>query len=154
VIPSALDAAIRVPGAPVVVDVDQSDAFTHAHVPRARWLCRSRLEWSIDRVAPARARAVVVTSGDGVQATLAAATLADLGYDAAVLAGGTRAWQEAGLPVEHGTSGLGDTADDVVVKPYDRGRDAMIAYLTWEEALDDNGWSPIALLPDAAARPA
>jgi hypothetical protein len=38
--------------------------------------------------------------------------------------------------------------DDVVQKPYERGRAAMEAYLRWEEALDPNGVSPHALLPD------
>jgi hypothetical protein len=37
--------------------------------------------------------------------------------------------------------------DDVVQKPYERGRAAMEAYLRWEEALDPHGVSPHALLP-------
>jgi hypothetical protein len=41
-----------------------------------------------------------------------------------------------------------DEADDVVQKPYERGRAAMEAYLRWEEALDQRGVSPHALLPE------
>ena len=40
-----------------------------------------------------------------------------------------------------------DETDDVVLKPYERGREAMEAYLRWEEALDHYGVSPHALLP-------
>jgi hypothetical protein len=36
----------------------------------------------------------------------------------------------------------------VVLKPYERGRAAMEAYLRWEEALDDDGLSPHLLLPE------
>src|SRR6266700_3454114 len=76
----------------------------------------------------------------------AAATLHGLGYTGArVLEGGTRAWQEAGLPVETGATKLLDEADDVVLKPYDKGRAAMEAYLRWEEQLDEDGQSPHAL---------
>jgi 3-mercaptopyruvate sulfurtransferase SseA len=87
-----------------------------------------------------------------VQSTLAAATLGRLGYSSVrVLAGGVRAWQAAGQPVEAGPTRLLDETDDVVLKPYERGRAAMEAYLRWEEALDLEGRSPHALLPDAPA---
>jgi len=59
--------------------------------------------------------------------------------------GGTRAWQGAGLPVETGATKLLDEPDDVVLKPYEKGRAAMEAYLRWEEQLDDDGQSPHAL---------
>jgi 3-mercaptopyruvate sulfurtransferase SseA len=99
-------------------------------------------------VAPERARTVVVTCADGFASTLAAATLAGLGYtDARVLDGGTRAWEAAGRPVERGRTQMADVPDDVVLKPYEKGRAAMEAYLAWEEALDSEGRSPIPLLP-------
>ena len=40
----------------------------------------------------------------------------------------------------------------MVLKPYERGREAMEAYLRWEEALLPDGVSPHALLRDAPAR--
>lgn len=149
---SELSASLGTMESPAVIDVDQSDAFSREHVPGARWICRSRLEWKIGTAAPGRTRPVVVTSADGIQATLAAATLAEVGYDARVLEGGTLGWRRAGHPVERGIERLADEPDDVVVKPYDKGRDAMVAYLTWEEALDENGWSPVALLPGTKER--
>jgi rhodanese-related sulfurtransferase len=125
-----------------VLDVDQSDVYRRGHVPGAVWLCRSRLELTVDRVAPDRRAPLVATCADGMHSTLAAATLARLGYTAArVLDGGTRAWERAGFPLERGDGRLGDEADDVVLKPYDKGRAAMAAYLAWEAALDAEGQS-------------
>ena len=58
----------------------------------------------------------------------AAATLARLGYTRVhVLEGGTRAWEDAALPVACG-------------------REAMERYLRWEAQLDKEGRSPCALL--------
>ncbi len=134
-------------GETLILNVDQSDVYGRGHVPGAAWLCRSRLELKIGRVAPDRGHAIVVTCADGVQSTLAAVTLGRLGYFAArVLAGGTRAWLEAGLPVETGPTRLLDEPDDVVLKPYEKGRESMEAYLRWEEALDHEGRSPHPLL--------
>jgi rhodanese-related sulfurtransferase len=158
VVPFGLDSARaatrRVPpgnlAAAVIVDVGPSDVYARGHVPGAGWLCRSRLETRVAHAAPDPARPVVVVCPDGVMSTLAAATLQARGYkDVAVLDGGTRAWVEAGRAIETGTARLWDETDDVVLKPYERGREAMEAYLRWEEALDPDGTSPHRLLKDA-----
>jgi len=134
-------------GAALIVSVDPSDAYAHRHVPGARWLCRSRLEWTIGTVAPDRQAPIVVTCADGVASTLAAATLGRLGYTAvSVLEGGMRAWVEAGRAVESGRTRLADEPDDVVLKPYERGRAAMERYLRWETDLDAEGRSRSRLL--------
>ena len=147
------DAAAVAPGdlgGAVIVSVDPSDVYAKGHVPGAAWLCRSRLERTIGAVAPDKNQAVVVTCADGAQSSFAAVTLARLGYaKARTLAGGLRAWQAAGRPIETGATRLADEADDVVQKPYERGRAAMEAYLRWEEALDHEGRSPHTLLPGA-----
>src|SRR5438128_5207075 len=130
-----------------ILSVDQSDAYARGHVPGARWLCRSRLEWTIGTLAPERQAPIVVTCADGVASTLAAATLDRLGYTAvSVLEGGTRAWADAGLAVEDGRTRLADEPDDVVLKPYERGREAMERYLRWEADLDQDGRSRSRLL--------
>jgi len=135
-------------GEALVLNVDPSDVYSRGHVPAAAWVCRSRLELKIAEAVPDKRRAIVVTCADGVQSTLAAATLGRLGYSTVrVLAGGTRAWVEAGLGAETGAGRLLDEPDDVVLKPYERGRESMEAYLRWEEALDHEGRSPHALLP-------
>jgi rhodanese-related sulfurtransferase len=131
----------------LVLDVGGSDAYARGHVPGAVWVCRSRLEAGVAVIAPDRARSLVTTCSDGRHSTLAASTLRGLGYrDVRVLDGGTDAWRRAGLPLETGPTRLADEPDDVVPKPYDRGRGAMEAYLRWEECLDDRGRSPHALL--------
>jgi len=134
-------------GQALVLSVDQSDVYVRGHVPGAGWLCRSRLELTIAAVAPDRGQSIVVTCADGYASTLAAATLGRLGYGRTrVLEGGTRAWEAAGLPVERGRTRLLDEPDDVVLKPYERGREAMERYLRWEEDLDPEGRSPSRLL--------
>jgi rhodanese-related sulfurtransferase len=161
--PAGYEAARRVvervppgpPGDAVVLSVDPSDVYQRGHVPGAGWIGRGRLELRIGRAAADKSRSLLVTCADGVQSTLAAATLRRIGYAAArVLEGGLAAWRAAGLPVETGPGTMLDEPDDVVQKPYERGRAAMEAYLRWEEALDQHGMSPHRLLPDppAAAR--
>ncbi len=136
-------------GDAVIVDVGMSDEYTRGHVSGAGWICRSRLEARIARAAPDRARPVVLTCADGVVSTLAGVTLTGLGYkNVGVLEGGTRGWADAGRPLEQGATRLWDEPDDVVLKPYQRGREAMEAYLRWEEALDPDGSSSHRLLKD------
>jgi rhodanese-related sulfurtransferase len=143
----ALEVELRGARTPLVLNVDQSDGYARAHVPGAAWVCRSRLEQRIDSASSDRAASIVVTCGDGLASTLAGATLARLGYTAVrVLDGGTRAWQAAGLRAEEGATRVLDETDDVVLKPYERGRKAMEDYLRWEELLDDDGRSPHPLL--------
>jgi rhodanese-related sulfurtransferase len=141
-------------GHDVVVSVDPSDVYQRGHLPGAIWIGRGRLELTIGRAVPDPTRRVLLTCADGVQSTLAAATLRRMGYAAArVLDGGVAAWRAAGLPVETGLGSMQGEADDVVQKPYERGRAAMEAYLRWEEALDAHGVSPHALLPERPAAP-
>jgi len=135
--PVELSAALNGAEVPLVLNVDQSDVYARGHVPGAAWLCRSRLELKAPQALPDRARALVLTCRDGRQSTLAAAALARLGYASVrVLEGGTQAWERKGLALETGKSQLLDETDDVVLKPYEKGREAMEAYLKWEIDLD------------------
>ena len=136
----------------VVVDVGPSDAYTRGHVPGAVWICPSRIEARIGGATRDLKQQLVLTCPDGIASTLAAAALRRLGYDAGVLDGGTRGWAAAGRALEAGATRLLDEPDDVVLKPYERGRDAMEAYLRWEEALLPDGVSPHALLREPPAR--
>lgn len=126
----------------LILDVDQSDVYARGHVPGAGWLCRSRLETRIAGIAPDRGQPIVVTCATGYTATLAAVTLGRMGYKAVrVLDGGTRAWEAGGRPLERGRTRLLDESDDIVLKPYEKGREAMEAYLRWEETLSETGES-------------
>jgi len=139
--------ALQAEDTALIIDIDESDAYEAGHVPGAIWLCRSRLELTAP-VAIGAGRPVVLTCADGVMSTLSVAALEAAGVGPVrVLAGGKRAWAADGLGLQSGATKLGDEADDVVAKPYQRGRAAMEAYLRWETDLDDEGGSPHALLP-------
>jgi rhodanese-related sulfurtransferase len=125
-----------------ILGVDSSDVYARGHVAGAQWACASRIEAVAARLNPGKQGHIAVTCTDGVASTLAAEALLRAGYGSTVvLAGGTTTWAAAGLPVECGLGTPADIVDDVVPKPYDRGRDAMLAYLRWEEALHPDGTS-------------
>ena len=83
----------------------------------------------------------VLTSPDGTLARLAAADLAELtAAPLVLLAGGTRGWQDHGLPLREGAENIADTGEDAYLRPYDlddpeRAAQAMRDYLDWETAL-------------------
>ena len=104
--------------------------------PPPRVSRRGWLEFHIGSLAPSRETPVAVTCSDGRQATLAGATLTDLGYRTViVLAGGMAAWQRAALPVEQGLAGVMSPPADVVLSGPDCNFADMMHYLRWEEAL-------------------
>ena len=119
-----------------IVFVDTGQDFARGHVPGARWVPRGWLEFWIDDVVPSKSTPVTVTCNDGTGSTLAAVTLAELGYtDVSVLDGGMAAWQKAGLPLEKGLSGVMAAPTDVILSGPDRNFADMQNYLRWEEAL-------------------
>lgn len=84
-----------------VVDFAISLAHHGGHIPGAWWALRSRLGEDIARLP--KTDLYVTTCPDGRLARLAAADLASLiDAEVMVLAGGTTAWREAGLPLEKG----------------------------------------------------
>jgi rhodanese-related sulfurtransferase len=120
----------------VVIFVETSQDFARGHVPGARWVPRGWLELWIEDIAPSRDTPIAVTCTDGRNATLAGATLRQLGYQhVSVLQGGMAAWQQARLPVETGLTGIMAPPADVVLSGPDRNFADMMNYLRWEEAL-------------------
>jgi rhodanese-related sulfurtransferase len=121
----------------VVVDLATSPRHIGGHVPGAWFVVRARLAEALQRL-PA-GRRIVLTSCDGALARYAAADLAGLtDRPVAVLAGGTRAWEAAGLPIERGLIRATEEVDDVYKRPYegtDNAGAAMQAYLDWEFGL-------------------
>ena len=119
-----------------VIFVDTSQDFARGHVPGARWVPRGWLEIWIGDIVPSKSTSVAVTCNDGHGAVLAGATLKELGYQqVSVLDGGMAAWQQAGLSVEKGLSGVMAAPTDVLLAGPDRNFADMQNYLRWEEAL-------------------
>jgi len=134
--PDALRARLDA-GRTVVIDLDWHRDYRAGHIPHAWYGIRSRLDVILPRFTDADL--VVLTSGDGVLAGLAAAEWAGRARVAA-LVGGTRAWAAAGLPLEAGSGQLATAADDTRLRARDMPgnvEDAMRAYLSWEIDLAD-----------------
>jgi rhodanese-related sulfurtransferase len=135
--PAELDALLKTPGPPIVINVGTSQEFAAGgHVPGSHWIPRGWLEPRIERLAPDWTEPIVVTDPTGNDAILAAATLMDLGYhDVAALTSGVGAWSAAGLALERGLTGVIEPPNDLVPAGADRSYADMIEYLRWEEAL-------------------
>ncbi|MCM5571006.1 rhodanese-like domain-containing protein [Burkholderiaceae bacterium FT117] len=124
-------------GAAVVVDLASSLRYRAGHVPGAWFAVRARFDEAFAKL-PAQGE-LVLASDDGEFARLAAADAiaAAPGRKVRVLAGGTRAWAAAGLPLAGGFERLASEPDDVWYSPYDHedlGK-AMAEYLSWEVGL-------------------
>ncbi len=121
-------------GNATVIDFETSLRYRDAHIPGAWLSIRANLAANLQQIPPAKS--LVLTSGDGILARLAAPEVAQLTHTTVkVLQGGTAAWRAAGLPLETGLTRLADTTDDVWYRPYDRTakvEEAMQDYLTWE----------------------
>ncbi len=135
---SELSRALAV-GSAVVIDLALSRRYGQGHIPGAWFAIRARLADALAKLPAAKTPAVetiVLTSPGGRLAQLAAAELAGIASaPVVVLAGGTRAWVEAGLPLEQGATHMADAAGDVVLSARERNQDreaAMREYLEWE----------------------
>ncbi len=115
----------------VVVDLALSRRHRDGHIPGAWFAIRARLVGALDKLP---AGDLVLTSEDGVVAGFAAAEIGHR-HPVKVLAGGTAAWQAAGLPLATGMGELADEPDDVALSARDRPAEReryMREYLAWE----------------------
>ncbi len=128
---------LKVLGKAQVLDFGTSLEYRAGHVPGAVFAIRSRLGDRRDKLA--EEGVIVCTSPDGRFARFAAADLGGIAkVPVKVLAGGTAAWRDAGLPIEAGETAAWEPNEDVYYKPYDRKsqvEQAMQDYLDWEVAL-------------------
>ncbi|MES2483191.1 MAG: rhodanese-like domain-containing protein [Pseudomonadota bacterium] len=98
--PLALDDRLRTGAEIAVLDVREVGVFSRKHLLLAAPAPLARLELLIDRLVPRRQTPVVLVDLDESLVNVAAARLQRLGYtDLSVLAGGTLAWEAAGLEV-------------------------------------------------------
>jgi rhodanese-related sulfurtransferase len=88
-------------GNPVqIVDVREEEEWRRGHLPGARHLCKGIIERDIEGAVPDRDAELVLYCGGGFRSALAADNLQRMGYTrVASMAGGWRAWSEAGRPV-------------------------------------------------------
>ena len=90
-------------GAPhLLVDVREDHEWAAGHAAGAIHLGKGIIERDIETQAPDKKTTLVLYCGGGYRSALAADALQRMGYSNAIsLEGGWRAWQAAGLPVEH-----------------------------------------------------
>ena len=84
----------------VLVDVRQPDEFERVRVPGAKLIPLADVPERIEEI-PEDQR-VYVICGTGPRSARAVEYLNRQGYDTVNVVGGTKAWLDAGLPVEHG----------------------------------------------------
>ncbi|HAT1610429.1 TPA: rhodanese-related sulfurtransferase [Raoultella planticola] len=134
--PLQLAEQLRKPGT-VVLDFTTSANYVARHIPGAYWLIRSQLRQAL-QVLPSAER-YVVTCGSSLLARYAVPEVAALtGKPVQLLSGGTLAWIDAGLALEHGETHLATPRSDRYRRPYegtDNSPAAMQAYLDWEFGL-------------------
>jgi rhodanese-related sulfurtransferase len=84
-----------------LIDVREDNEWNEAHAQGAEHLGKGIIERDIETFAPDKASALILYCGGGYRAALAADSLQRMGYtNVASMAGGWRAWQEAGAPIE------------------------------------------------------
>lgn len=84
-----------------LIDVREDNEWNEAHAQGAEHLGKGIIERDIETFAPDKASELILYCGGGYRAALAADSLQRMGYtNVASMAGGWRAWQEAGAPIE------------------------------------------------------
>lgn len=135
---SPQDAKRLVDGGAAFVDLTRSLDHRDNHPDGARWGKRETLA---DDLSAIGATGAVLTAADSRLAVLAAGDLAGTGARAAVIDGGSRAWEESGLRMAAGMGAPVCAPDDVFMRPYDKDVEQaelerrMNAYLSWEVGL-------------------
>ncbi len=99
--PELLWQELRSGRALVIVDVRTLSESCDAHIEGSRLIPLHELVARACELAPHRSEQIVLVSGEGLRARIAASGLRLAGFDeATVLAGGLRAWRELGLPLQ------------------------------------------------------
>ena len=84
-----------------LIDVREDNEWEAGHAAGAEHLGKGVIERDIERLVPEKSTELILYCGGGYRSALAAETLQRMGYyDVSSMAGGWRAWTEAGAPVE------------------------------------------------------
>ena len=94
------DAARAVESGALIIDVREKEDWDDAHIDGALHLSKGLIELEIEDKAPALDTPIICHCGGGSRSALVVDNLQKMGYtNVKSLAGGLRAWKEAGLPV-------------------------------------------------------
>jgi rhodanese-related sulfurtransferase len=86
-------------GDAVLIDVREDDDWREDHAKGAKHLSRGVVELEIEEQVPDLKTPIICYCGGGSRSALVAESLQKMGYEnVCSLAGGFRAWKEAGLP--------------------------------------------------------
>ena len=86
-------------GDAVLIDVREDDDWREDHAKGAKHLSRGIIELEIEEQVPDLKTPIICYCGGGSRSALVAESLQKMGYEnVRSLAGGFRAWKEAGLP--------------------------------------------------------
>jgi len=85
----------------ILVDVREDNEWDKGRIPGARHLGRGVIERDIEATVPDKSSELILYCGGGFRSALAADVLQNMGYtNVWSMAGGWKAWQESGAPVE------------------------------------------------------
>jgi len=84
-----------------LIDVREDDEWRAGHAAGAEHLGKGIIERDIEAAAPNKSTELILYCGGGYRSALAADVLQEMGYtNVWSMAGGWKAWQESGAPVE------------------------------------------------------
>ena len=84
-----------------LIDVREDHEWDEGHAQGAEHLSKGIIERDIERTIPEKGTELILYCGGGYRSALAADSLQRMGYyDVSSIAGGWRAWKEAGAPLE------------------------------------------------------
>jgi len=84
-----------------LIDVREDHEWAEGHAQGAEHLSKGVIERDIERMIPDQGTELILYCGGGYRSALVAESLQRMGYyDVSSIAGGWRAWTEAGMPVE------------------------------------------------------
>ena len=86
-----------------LLDVREDHEYATGYAQGAVHLGRGILERDIEKLIPDKDAEIVLYCGGGYRSVLAAVSLMEMGYTrVASMAGGIKAWRQAGLPIDPG----------------------------------------------------
>ncbi len=84
-----------------LVDVREESEWAKGHAAGAEHISKGTIERDIEKLVPEKGTPLILYCGGGSRSALVADNLQKMGYtNVHSMAGGWRAWKEAGLPIE------------------------------------------------------